>query len=165
MYKKQGFTLIELLVVVLIIGILSAVALPQYQKAVMKSRMTEAFVVLNKMNQNVAMCQLAGGSGSDFCLDTDILGEGLESYFTGSSGGTWETKNFTYQTFFGLVLAVPKQTPDDYALALLTSGDSAGQQDRACLAATDKGRGICVSMGGKKQNDWGGGLGSDTYVF
>ncbi len=61
MKNKQAFTLIELLVVVLIIGILAAVALPQYQKVVEKSKATQALTLLKSVAQAQEAYHMANG--------------------------------------------------------------------------------------------------------
>ena len=66
--KNGGFTLIELLVVVLIIGILAALALPQYQKTVEKARISEAFQMSGSLRAAVDLYVLANG-----LVDTELV--------------------------------------------------------------------------------------------
>ena len=68
--KNQAFTLIELLVVVLIIGILAAIAIPQYQKAVWKSQFSELFINMKAIEEAQKRYYLANGT---YATDLDLL--------------------------------------------------------------------------------------------
>ena len=72
MKSTKAFTLIELLVVVLIIGILAAVALPQYQKAVEKSKATQALTMLHSFVQAQEEYKMANGNYAQHFEDLSI---------------------------------------------------------------------------------------------
>ncbi len=82
--RLGGFTLIELLVVVLIIGILAAMALPQYFKAVERSRMTDAITIMDSIAkaQRRKFMQTNRYAGTFEGLDVSPKGATGDIYFT-----------------------------------------------------------------------------------
>ena len=66
MIKQKGFTLIELMIVVAIIGILAAIAMPQYNRYVARTQVAEAFALLGPVKQALTLYHQETGEFPEF---------------------------------------------------------------------------------------------------
>ncbi len=78
-HGQKGFTLIELMIVVAIIGILAAIAIPQYQDYIARSQMNRAYGELSALKTAAEENLMRGNATS---IDMDALGYGNSSILT-----------------------------------------------------------------------------------
>ena len=125
----NGFTLIELLVVVLIIGILSAVALPQYQKAVEKARMTEGIMAVEQIARLQELYRMANGNYTRDINDLDLSLSAEDTTYDGypAKKGKYfifvATNSSGTQYFKALAKRFKGNNIDIYVLSITLSGD------------------------------------------
>jgi len=75
---QKGFTLIELMIVIAIIGILAAIAIPQYQNYIAKSQVSRVMAETGSIKTAVETCILDGKTGAGECdlgwTESNLLG-------------------------------------------------------------------------------------------
>lgn len=129
--NMSGFTLIELLVVVLIIGILSSVALPQYTKAVEKSRAAEAMVFLRHLKDMGTMYMLENGDYTNYVTFSD-LGVELPSGYSlvsDENGGIACNKYWCFMTNSDMWGDSPVVYPDSPMARRYKNGDPSADEN------------------------------------
>lgn len=172
---RFGFTLIELLAAVLIIGILSAVALPEYRVAVEKARLAKVTAAVQTLLQAQEAYYLANGEYEIY--DPSKLDVGELSGCTVNAGaghfyckGYWiDIQSDTGANIIGYSHPQTETSPAAYAVYF--SANASAPAPRACLAGkNDKtGNRVCRSMGGRpvgeKTHNDPGVIGSPVVIY
>jgi prepilin-type N-terminal cleavage/methylation domain-containing protein len=146
--NKKAFTLIELLVVVLIIGILAAIALPQYHKAVRRSRASEAITMLNAILKGQEEYFLIHGEYTNNIEDLSITIPPQK--LSGNMSAEDKKSNYSYFCFEKRTCAAIIGSLDYPTFEFHTDGGSGINGRRWCQLSNGKNqnaRAICEMMG------------------
>ena len=106
--NNVGFTLLEVLIVVLVIGILTAVAVPQYQKAVLKSRYSALMPIAKSLAMGNEAYYMTNNTYANSPTELDVAGQ--TSY---PDGATINLVNDTSKDMSYVIATRPQLMPNN----------------------------------------------------